>query len=75
MGGKVNRNAFTENLSAKSNFGDPSRFMYPSVESNQSLINASLRRSVVSVEQLINEALRDKGKLGRSRPRGSAFMR
>jgi hypothetical protein len=73
MGGKVNRTAFTENLARR--FGAPSRFMYPAVEANRNLVNSSLKRSVVSVEQLINEALKDKGKLGRSRPRGSAFMR
>jgi len=73
MGGKVNRTAFSDNLARR--FGAPSRFMYPAVEANRNLVNSSLKRSVVSVEQLINEALRDKGKLGRSRPRGSAFMR
>jgi hypothetical protein len=49
--------------------------MYPAVEANRDLVISSMRRSVVNMEQLINEALRDKGKFGRSRPRGSAFMR
>lgn len=73
MGGKVTRSSFSDNLSQR--FGDPSRFMYPAVESNQDLINGSLKRSVVIVEQLINEALKDKGKFSRSRPRGSQHMR
>ena len=73
MVGKITRSVFADNLSAK--FGEPSRFMYPAVEANQSLVISSMRRSVVKMEQLINEALRDKGKLGRSRPRGSPFMR
>ena len=75
MAGKLTRSVFSDNLSANPRFGDPSRFMYPAVEANQSLVISSMRRSVVNMEQLINEALRDKGKLGRSRPRGSPFMR
>ena len=73
MAGKITRSVFADNLSAK--FGEPSRFMYPAVEANRDLVISSMRRSVVNMEQLINEALRDKGKLGRSRPRGSAFIR
>lgn len=73
MGGKVNQTSFSDNLSRR--FGDPSRFMYPAVEANQDLVIWSMRRSVVIVEQIINEALKDKGKFSRSRPRGSQHMR
>jgi hypothetical protein len=55
-------------------WGEASRVMWPTVERHKPAVLASINRSVTKMEDLINEALRDKGHT-RGRPSGSPHFR
>ena len=72
MAGKQTSSTFTRNLSAK--WGGPSRLMWPTVEKHKPTVLASIKRSVTSMEDIINEELRLRG-YTRGRPSGSPHYR
>jgi hypothetical protein len=72
MAGRTNPSVFARNLDK---WGKPSRRMWPTVERHKPDIVKSIRAGTLDMEKLINEALRDKGKTGRRRPRGSKHFR
>jgi len=72
MAGKKTNSVFTRNLRDK--WGEPSRLMWPTVEKHKPVVLASINKSVTDMEEIINEALRDKGRT-RGRPSGSPHFR